>query len=270
VIDPWSEVRFSDEGGEMRLSTPRTADEITQGLREREPWFYAYEFTNGARNEPLEAELQHIHSDRADAIFPHLDRLFADRWNDVHCFDLACHEGWWSMQVAARGASAVHGIDVRPEHIEKARWIAEVSEVTNVHFEVADLYALAGRHEEQYELVLCLGIFYHLEDPMGALRAARMLTRDVCVLEGQVARPASMTTGWGSALVDRQGPGAIVLPADPNHAQDAGAIVVVPSLAALHLMLNRAGFRAVHLVMPPGSASSMYQDFDRVIIFAYV
>lgn len=254
----------------MRLSTSWPREAIDQGLHARAPWFYAYEFTNGAHTEAPPGETQEIHTDRADAIFPHLDRLFAGRWADVRCLDLACHEGWFSMQVAQRGAASVFGIDLRPEHIERAQWIAEASGASHVRFQTDDLFALAGRHEEQYDIVLCLGILYHLENPMGAVRVARQFTKDVCVLEGLVARTTMMAAAKTGTPQLREGSGAIVLPSDPIHGHEPAGVAIIPSLPALHLMLARAGFRAIHLVMPPESASRLYQTYDRVILFAFV
>lgn len=231
--------------------------------------FYEYEFTNGARTEPQLPVVHQIHGDRADAIFPHLDRLFLARWADVHCLDRACHEAWFSMHLAQRGAASVVGVDLRADHIEKARWIAEASGTDNVHFQRADLFAFAEQHTERYELVLCLGLLYHVENPMGMVRVARQFTKDVCVFEGLVARNATMAASKTGAAQPREGPGAIVLPSDPIHGHEPSGIAIIPSLPALHMMLDRAGFRAVHLVMPSGAASPMYQIYDRVILFAY-
>jgi tRNA (mo5U34)-methyltransferase len=254
----------------VRLTTSWPQETIEHGLRAREPWFYAYEFTNGAQSVAPSAEIQEIHAYRAEAIFSHLDRLFAGRWTDVRCLDLACHEGWFSMQIAQRGAAAVRGIDIRPDHIEKARWIAEAGGVSNAQFQTEDLFALSERSNEQHDIVLCLGILYHLENPMGAVRVARQFTKNVCVIETLVSRTATMHAAKTGYPQPREGPGAIVLPSDPVHGHEPAGIAIIPSLPAFHLMLQHAGFRAIHLVMPTPTASPLFQSYDRVILFAYV
>jgi len=44
--------------------------------------------------------MEEIYEDRARAIFPHLERLFEDRWPTLRCLDTASHEGWFSLQLA--------------------------------------------------------------------------------------------------------------------------------------------------------------------------
>ena len=255
---------------DMLFSTSWSREEIERGIQARDPWFYEYAFSNGARVTPQAPDALKIHADRTDAIFPHLDRLFAGRWDGVRCLDLACNEGWFSMQVARRGAASVLGIDVRSAHIEKSQWMAQASGMSRASLRTEDLFSFAGSSGEQYDLVLCLGLLYHLENPMGAVRVARQFTKNVCVIEGLVARSATMQAAKFGYAQPREGPGAIVLPADPVHCKETAGVAIIPSLPALHLMLCRAGFREVHLVMPPESASPTFQAYDRVILFAYV
>lgn len=260
----------SGGGHEWRLPTALTREAVEAGLRARDPWFYNYTFTNGAAVHRLDEYIATIHRDRTDAIFPHLDRLFRGRWESINCLDMACHEGWFSFQTAMRGAASVHGVDIRPHHIEKARWLQEVTGIENVRFDVADLYTLDPAMLGTFPLVYFVGIFYHLENPMGALRVARSLTREVCVLEGQVAPAHTIETDWGAAGNRRRGPGMVVLPGEIVHAHQPAGVVVVPTLEALRLMLLHAGFRDVHLVLPPLHAYDAFQTYDRVMLFAYV
>jgi tRNA (mo5U34)-methyltransferase len=262
--------RRADDGDAIVLPTTRPRDTLEEDLRARAPWFYPLRFANGATTESITEDIAHIHDTRTDAVFPHLDRLFGHRWETVRCLDIACHEGWFSFQTAARGASSVLGYDIRPEHIAKAQWLREVTGLTSTHFEVRDLFALDPAALGTFELVFFVGIFYHLENPMAALRIARSLTQGVCVLEGQVAREQEIVTGWGPVGMERHGPGMVVLPGEPVHAHQPAGVVLVPTLEALRLMLFHAGFSEVHLVLPAPQAYAAFQTYDRVMLFAYV
>jgi tRNA (mo5U34)-methyltransferase len=253
----------------LMLPTTRPRDILEEGLRARAPWFYPLRFANGATTESITADIAQIHTTCTDAIFSHLDRLFGHRWETVRALDIACHEGWFSFQTAARGAASVLGYDIRPEHIAKAQWLREVTGLTNTHFEVRDLFALDPSALGTFELVFFVGIFYHLENPMAALRIARSLTQGVCVLEGQVARQQEIATGWGPVGMERHGPGMVVLPGEPVHAHQPAGVVLVPTLEALRLMLLHAGFREVHLLLPAPHAYVAFQTYDRVMLFAY-
>ena len=161
------------------------------------------------------------------------------------------------------------GVELRPERVQKATWLAEVAELSNVRFEARDLFEI-DTEAGPFDLVFCLGVFYHLENPMGALRLMRGLTRTLCVLEGQVAQGPELQAARGMAGTERMGPGIVVLPSDEYHAHRPGGVVFIPTLPALQSMLYRAGFRDLHLVLPAPHRHQQYQTFNRVIIFAYV
>lgn len=252
------------------LPTTLPYDTLVAALRERAPWFYPFTFTNGAQTAYDDPAVTAIHETRAAAIFPHLDRLYGHRWPETDVLDIACHEGWFTLQTAMRGARSVRGVDVRPDHIAQAEWVREVAGLTNVSFVVSDLYDLDPAMLGTFPLVFFIGVFYHLEDPMRALRVARSLTREVCVLEGQVARPQVLIAGQGPVGREHIGPGVAVFTGEPTHAHRPSGIVMVPTLDALGLMLMHAGFREAHLVLPALDAYEAMRTMDRAILFAYV
>jgi len=97
------------------------------------------------------------------------------------------------------------------------------------------------------------------------------LTRDVCIIEGQVARSKeNITTAWGNRREIRSGPGCVVIDADPQHSPVSTGVSLVPSLEALQKIIRAAGFRRQELVQPDSSLHEQYINFDRVIVFAYV
>jgi len=254
----------------MKLSTDLSAHDLRAKLLAYEPWFYRFEFPGGIATIGVNEYVEEIHANRAEAIFPHLERLFGNRWQEVRCLDIACHEGWVSLQLAQYGVQSVLGMDIRPERVEKATWLAETGHLPNARFTQGDLFALDAAHLGTFDIVLCIGVFYHLENPMGALRIARKMTRQVCVLEGQVAQGPGLMAGWNDTITARVGPGAVILPGEQVHAHEPTGIVIIPTLPALQQMLFAAGFREVHLVLPPPGLNAQFQTQDRVMLFAYV
>lgn len=254
----------------MQLHTDLPSDVIRDRLRAYEPWFYRFDFPNGVATVGVNDYVETIHAQRVSTIFRHLERIFGHRWPELRCLDIASHEGWFSLQLAQRGVASVLGVDIRPERIEKATWLAEVGGLANARFAEHDLFALNPADIGTFDIVFCVGIFYHLENPMGALRIARRLTKNVCVLEGQVARGQTLAADWSGAGTAREGPGCIVLPGETTHAHEPEGVVVIPTLPALQMMLFRAGFAEVHLVLPAPDLAEQYQTQDRVMLFAYV
>jgi tRNA (mo5U34)-methyltransferase len=255
----------------MKVQTNLRTEEVAAKLRKLGPSFYPFEFRNGAKAELLDQSALVIHESRAAGIFPVLDRHFQGRWPSVSCLDVDCHEGWFSLQMAQRGARLIEGIDVRSEWIEKANFIRNAAEFANATYRIGDLFDLTPARDGVFDLTLFLGIFYHLEDPVRGFRLVRALTKEVCVVEGQVARhQGRVTTAWGKRDELRAGPACSVIDADPNHTSPGSAICMVPSLEALQKIVRAAGFTRTELVRPTAGMHEQFLAFDRVMLFAFV
>ena len=252
------------------IPTSRTRHNVEATLAEHAPWFYKYVFSNGAVTETQDELADTIHSTRAELVFPFLDTVFRGRWHQVRCLDVACHEGWFATQVALRGAREVMGIDIRDDHVVKASMVRDLGEMDNITFSQGDLYRIKPEQHGTFELTLFLGILYHLDNPLEALRIMRSLTRSLCVVESQVARPGpELECLWGSGI-PRKGPGMAVVWSDEGHVEQGKPVVLVPTLNALSEMLYAVGFDRLYLCVPSRSVYEQYPNYDRVVIFAQV
>jgi tRNA (mo5U34)-methyltransferase len=240
-------------------------------LNKYQDWFYSFRFTNGAANQFQDTTTGSIHTSRAKLIFPLLDKIYDKKWNSTRCLDIACHQGWFTMQAAIRGTSDIIGLDIRREHIEKANLIKDISGLKNISFKEEDLYNIKADEYEKFDIVFFLGILYHIDDPLGAIRIVRSLTKDICVMETQVARETPyLECAWGSNPLIRKGPGIALVESDDVHAEGTRSISMVPTLDALYKMLYSVGFSRVYLSIPSNEMFEQYRDFDRVVIFAQV
>ena len=101
--------------------------------------------------------------------------------------DLACLEGMYSLELAQRGAEVV-AIEGREANLEKARFAARVLSLS-VDFRLGDVRALSREEHGEFDVVLCLGILYHLGTPdvfdLGSRIAA--VCRGVLVIDTSVA-----------------------------------------------------------------------------------
>ncbi|OHB72841.1 MAG: hypothetical protein A2V70_01490, partial [Planctomycetes bacterium RBG_13_63_9] len=85
-------------------------------------------------------------------------------FGQLRVLDLACLEGLYTMEFARHGAEVV-AIEGRTANIEKARFAAKVLSLTNVDFFQDDVRNLSADKYGRFDVVLCLGILYHLEVP---------------------------------------------------------------------------------------------------------
>lgn len=80
--------------------------------------------------------------------------------------DIGCNAGFYAFEMERRGASVV-AIDDDDTYLQQARFAAEVkrSKVAFQKLSVYDVAALGRR----FDIVLCLGLIYHLRHPLLAL-----------------------------------------------------------------------------------------------------
>jgi tRNA (mo5U34)-methyltransferase len=262
--------RLVTVGEVLPLPTPESAAHVRQAITAAGDWFYRFAFSNGVETAPPDPTTQSVHDTRANLIFPLLDRLIGPTWAQMECVDLACHQGWFAAQLAARGAKSVLGLDLRSEHIHKADLVRRLMGADNLSFRQQDLFDVSQAEVGAFDVALFLGVLYHLDNPVGALRIARAACRSVCVIETQVARSSGpLDCLWGSGAA-RSGPGIAVVRSDDVHVGGGHDIVLVPTLEALLDMIHAAGFRSLAVSVADPDDFVQFVDLDRVVVFAFV
>jgi tRNA (mo5U34)-methyltransferase len=250
-----------------------SAQELRARVSALGAWMYRFDLGEGVETALYDEYLDSIHRTRWQMILPELERTFKDRWARTRVLDSACNEGWFSFEVAKLGAKEVIGFDAREENIRKAELVQAQTGADSVTFAVDNIFDVTPERYGMFDLVLCLGLMYHLEDPMGALRRLRSVASEFCVIETEVARAGvsiAIERGPNVGVVDT--PEAIAVIAEPefkwNPLQSVTGIVLVPNLAALKVMMTHAGFRNIRVAEPFPGCASRYADMDRVILFA--
>jgi tRNA (mo5U34)-methyltransferase len=81
--------------------------------------------------------------------------------------DIGCNAGFYSVQMKLRGASRVLGIDFDSDYLAQARFVAQVSDL-DIEFRQLSVYDIASLRE-RFDIVLFLGVLYHLRHPLLAL-----------------------------------------------------------------------------------------------------
>lgn len=105
-----------------------------------------------------------------------LDPLFAECKGKT-VLDVGCAEGMISIELARRGALAVHGIEVATRRVKVGRFRVGPLPVT---LEVAD--ANVWQPRRQYDIVLALAVLHKLKDPSSAARRLADACKDLMVL----------------------------------------------------------------------------------------
>jgi len=81
--------------------------------------------------------------------------------------DIGCNAGFYSFEMKRRGAARVLGIDTDERYLRQARFAAEAlqADVEFLRMPVWDVAAL----DERFDLVVFMGVLYHLRHPLLAL-----------------------------------------------------------------------------------------------------
>jgi tRNA (mo5U34)-methyltransferase len=156
----------------MTLQSAATHDPEIEALG---PWFHNLHLPDGRQTAP-DHPLGDFPSFKWREIAPHLPEDLAG-WTAL---DIGCNAGFYSFELARRGAS-VTGLEVDAHYLRQARWAAERYEL-DVDFRRGSVYDLVGSGE-QWDLILFMGVLYHLRHPLLALDAVAAAVRRTLVLQ---------------------------------------------------------------------------------------
>jgi FkbM family methyltransferase len=144
--------------------------------------------------------------------------------------DTGCGVGFFSQMLAECGLN-VCGFDGRKENVAEAR-----QRFPQIPFEQGDIEARSILELGRFDLVLCFGLLYHLENPLLAIRNLRGLT-EKCLLLESMCLP-----GERASMLLREEPG--------QEDQSLGKVACYPSESSVVKMLYRAGFGMVYRLIP--------------------
>lgn len=238
-------------------------------------WFYRFPLPSGAvTNSYHDGSLDAVHSTRVDM----MARALREHFGDVpiaSAVDLACHQGWFSWQLTQHGVDRVTGIEPRDEHVADARAvIAAMNLSERIQIAQCDVHDTTLQRFGTHPLVLCFGLIYHLENPIGALRRARALTAPggLCLVETQVVPGMRGFVDWGNYRFVRplKGSFGIIDEIEETHAAEASTtgICLAPDTDGLLWIMRHIGFRDVALVPPPADGYEQHLYGKRVMVRA--
>jgi SAM-dependent methyltransferase len=147
--------------------------------------------------------------------------------------DIACNSGFWSIQCALLGADVV-GFDARPELIAQAELVKRIAGASTADFRVLDFEEMRPEtFGGPFDIVLNLGLLYHLPDPLDVLARTAAMARGLVLLDTAIfpSEDALVRLKWEA-------------PFDIRMAAREG-VAGEPSKRAVELMLRHLGLTGV-------------------------
>ena len=95
--------------------------------------------------------------------------------------DIGCNAGFYSIEMKRRGARRVLGIDNDERYLAQARLASQSLGYEDLEFAKVDVYDV-GAIGERFDLVIFMGVLYHLRHPLLALDLIREHVADDILL----------------------------------------------------------------------------------------
>lgn len=140
------------------------------------PWFQNLELC-GVQTAP-----SHFLGDYPNVKWSRFSEAIPEDLTGKSVLDIGCNAGFYSLEMKRRGAARVLGIDSEELYLNQARFAAEVSGA-DIEFRNLSVYDV-GALGERFDIVLFLGVLYHLRHPLLALDLIRAhVARDILIFQ---------------------------------------------------------------------------------------
>jgi tRNA (mo5U34)-methyltransferase len=140
---------------------PERTAELQQRIDELGPWFH------NMRLGGIETAPHHFLGDYPAVKFATFRDVVPEDLTGCTVLDIGCNAGFYSMEMKRRGAARVLGIDTDVRYLRQARFAAEVEGI-DVEFRRMGVWEVAELGE-RFDLVIFMGVLYHLRHPLLAL-----------------------------------------------------------------------------------------------------
>lgn len=227
------------------------AEQLRAAVHAFPEWHYAIDLP-GVRTPVTHPQNVARHERRRRLFFDPLVELYGGSLRGKRVLDLGCNAGYWSLLCVEHGAEFVLGIDGRQMHVDQANLVFEAKEVDPGRYRFVEGNVLTADLDPKppFQIVLCLGLLYHVSAPVELLRRAAAWTSDLLVVD------TTLSLAPGGSFTVRHDPID-----DPRSSAD-DALVLHPSRGAVTTVLGDLGLDVVTL-RPRFSTHRSMVDYRR-------
>ncbi len=218
----------------------QSTSEIERRINELGPWFHNIDL-RGVQTAP-----NHFLGDYPSFKWVNFRNAIPEDLTGMSVLDIGCNGGFYSIEMKRRGAEYVLGIDHDEDYLKQARYAAQVLDL-DISFKRMSVYEVP-KLGQKFELVLFMGVFYHLRHPLLALdMLRRYVTKDRLIFQSMLRGSRSIPmiaedyAFWEITQFDKPGfPKMHFI--ESNYSGDP-TNWWVPNAACAEAMLRSAGFK---------------------------
>lgn len=162
--------------------------------------------------------------------------------------DIGCNAGFYSIEMKRRGAERVLGIDSDERYLNQGRYAAKALGI-DIEFRNLSVYEV-GVLKEKFDLVIFMGVLYHLRHPLLALDLLREHSVGEMMIFQSMQRGSApvFATGdnyefWNTGIFED--PGFPLMYFIEKRYADDPTNWWIPNQAGMEAMLRSAGFEIV-------------------------
>ena len=142
-------------------------DDLRDRVAALSPWFHNITLGDGIVTAP-----DHFLGDYPQFKFARFADALPGDLTGKTVLDIGCNAGFYSVEMKRRGAARVLGIDSDDRYLAQARLATQALGFDGVEFRNLSVYDVAALGE-RFDLVIFMGVLYHLRHPLLALDLIR-------------------------------------------------------------------------------------------------
>jgi SAM-dependent methyltransferase len=156
----------------MREPTDLSRDQLKTMVEETGPWSVPFHLGQGVWTLNKAPNIEAM-TFRGHLIGGGIQKILGQDLAQATVLDMATRNGYFAFEFAHRGCRQIFGFDLRSDNITQAEWLKKFYDMKNISFGVSNVYDV---DDTQYDLVLNLGLLYHVNDPLKLMQ----MTYDRC------------------------------------------------------------------------------------------
>jgi 2-polyprenyl-3-methyl-5-hydroxy-6-metoxy-1,4-benzoquinol methylase len=213
-----------------------SAQELQRLIDEFPVWHYRFEFDGGVSTPIYRPDYANRHVQRRRMFFGPLVEACGGSLSGRRVLDLGSNAGYWALCALEAGADFVLGVDGRQMHIDQAQLVFDAKGVdpASYRFELGNIF----EHElhEQFDIVLCLGLMYHIAKPVEIFEVMAGTGADLLLIDTTVSlAPWSLFRVAHEESLE-----------NPRNAVDY-ELLLIPTRQAIFDLARQFGYRSVAL-----------------------
>lgn len=212
-------------------------------------WHYEFDL-DGVITPIFRSDHRNRHAQRERYMFDPLLRLCGGSLAGKTVLDLGCNAGFWGLKALEAGAEFVLGVDGRQMHIDQAQLVMETKRIEPSRYRFVRANVFEWEPEDQFDVVLCFGLLYHVCRPVELLERSSRWNRDLLVIDSNISRLP------GNAIEVRRED------IDDPRASIEYELVFVPTRNAVLEMCKSVGYQDVVALRPRFTSWEGSRDFE--------